>query len=162
MTLMIGDNQVVSMHYKLTNDQGDVLDSSEGREPLTYLHGAGNIIPGLEKELTGKIQGSKLNVTVAPEEGYGTVKPELVQQAPKQAFESIDDLEVGMQLMAQSAEGQQQMITVKEISDDSVTIDGNHPLAGQTLHFDVEVTEVRDATTQELEHGHVHDGGHDH
>lgn len=162
MTLLIGDKQIVSMHYTLTNDEGEILDSSDGQSPLSYLHGASNIIPGLEKELTGKTVGAKLKVTVHAEDGYGEFNPELLQQAPLSAFAGVEDLQVGMELMAHGDQGQQQMITVREINDDNVIIDTNHPLAGQTLHFDVEITDIRAATEQELSHGHVHPTGQDH
>lgn len=157
MTLLISDKQVVSMHYKLTDAEGALLDSSDGQEPLSYLHGAGNIIPGLEKELTGKTVGSTLEVTVSPDEAYGEVQPDRIQQAPIEAFSEIEGLHEGMQLMLETPQGQQ-VITVKEVQDDKVIIDGNHPLAGKQLHFAVEVTDVRDATAEELEHGHVHGG----
>lgn len=159
--MQVADKKVVSIHYKLTNQAGETLDSSEGREPLAYIHGQGNIIPGLENALTGKESGEELNVTVDPAEGYGERHDQLIQQVPMSAFEGVDDVQPGMQFQAQTEAGPR-VITVKEVEGDQVTIDGNHPLAGETLNFEVAIQEVRDATEQEMEHGHVHDGGEDH
>jgi len=160
--MQIAANAVVSIHYRLTNASGEQLDSSEGQEPLAYLHGAGNIIPGLENALVGKVVGDKLSVTVEPEEAYGPVKEEMIQDVDRANFEGIDVIEPGMQFMAQTPWGQQP-VTVVKVQEDAVTLDGNHPLAGQTLSFDVEVVEVRAASEEELEHGHVHGaGGHHH
>lgn len=160
--MQIADNAVVTMHYTLKNAAGEVLDSSQGQEPLAYLHGANNIVPGLENALVGKATGDKLEVTVKPEEGYGDVREELVQKVPHENFQGINELQVGMQFMAQAPWGEQP-VTVIEIEDDGVTLDGNHPLAGQELFFDIEVTEVRAATEDELSHGHAHgEGGHHH
>ena len=156
MSLLIGDKLVVSIHYKLTDDNGNIIDSSEGKDPLNYLHGANNIIPGLEKALVGKTQGAKLQVKVDPAEGYGVVKPELVTQVERSLFEGVDPLEVGMIFQAQAPDGSNQQIVVKKIEDDKVTIDANHPLAGVNLNFDVEVINVREASEEELAHGHVH------
>ena len=156
MSLLIGDNLVVSIHYTLTNDAGEVLDSSEGSEPLNYLHGAGNIIPGLENALVGKVEGDSLQVTVQPEEGYGPVVDELVQKVPQEMFAGVDDVDVGMVFQTQTPDGQQLLVTVTDIADDGITIDGNHPLAGQVLNFAVAITGVRDATPEEIAHGHVH------
>ncbi|WP_280547589.1 MULTISPECIES: peptidylprolyl isomerase [unclassified Halomonas] len=160
--MQIAQNSVVAFHYTLTNDAGEVLDSSEGREPLTYLHGAGNIIPGLEKQLEGRATGDKLEAKVAPEEGYGDVQPQLVQEVPRDAFQGVEDVEPGMQFQAQT-QGGPLMVTVTKIEGDTVTVDGNHPLAGQPLNFDVEIAEVREASEEEVEHGHVHgEGDHEH
>ena len=156
MTLMVGDNMVVSMHYTLTDPQGNVLDSSESAEPLAYLHGANNIIPGLERGLIGKTVNDECQVTVAPEEGYGAVIPELVQSVDKAAFEGVESLEAGMAFETRSPEGEVQRVVITEINGDQVTVDGNHPLAGVTLNFDVKIVSVRDATAEELEHGHPH------
>lgn len=160
--MQIADQRAVLMHYTLTNDKGEVLDSSRGSEPLAYLHGVGNIIPGLEKALVGKQAGDTAKVTVAPAEGYGERDPGLIQQLPKRAFKGVGDLKVGMQLQAQSDRGMR-IITVTGIQGDMVTVDGNHALAGETLHFDVEIMEVRAASAEEMSHGHVHGpGGHHH
>lgn len=162
LNMQIAQNSVVAFHYTLTNDAGEVLDSSEGREPLTYLHGAGNIIPGLEKELEGRQSGDKLQVAVNPEEGYGETQPALVQEVPRDAFQGVENVEPGMQFQAQT-QGGPLMVTVTKVEGDTVTVDGNHPLAGQKLNFDVEIAEVREATSEEVEHGHVHgEGGHQH
>jgi FKBP-type peptidyl-prolyl cis-trans isomerase SlyD len=154
--MKIENNAVVSIQYKLTNDGGEVLDSSEGDEPLTYLHGTDSIIPGLENALTGKGSGEQLEVVVQPEEGYGEFNEAMIQVVPKDAFDGIDDIQPGMQFQAESPEGQLQIVSVKEIGDDGITIDANHPLAGQVLHFDITIETVREATAEELEHGHVH------
>lgn len=160
--MQIAQNSVVAFHYTLTNDAGEVLDSSEGREPLAYLHGAGNIIPGLEKELEGRVAGDKLNATIAPAEGYGEKQDQLVQEVPRDAFQGVESIEPGMQFQAQT-EGGPLMVTVTQVGGDTVTVDGNHPLAGQTLNFDVEVASVREASDEEAEHGHVHgEGGQEH
>ncbi|MDT8894111.1 peptidylprolyl isomerase [Halomonas sp. I1] len=153
--MQIAQNSVVAFHYTLTNDAGEVLDSSEGREPLTYLHGAGNIIPGLEKEMEGRATGDKLQAQVTPEEGYGEVQPQLVQEVPRDAFQGVENVEAGMQFQAQT-QGGPLMVTVTKVEGDTVTVDGNHPLAGQQLNFDVEIAEVREASQEEIEHGHVH------
>jgi len=158
----IADRCVAYFHYTLTNDAGDVLDSSEGREPLPYLHGAGNIVIGLEKALAGKKAGDKLDVAVSPEEGYGVRNEGLVQVVPRDAFRGVDKLEPGMQFQAESSVGPVSVVITK-IDGDNVTVDGNHPLAGETLHFKVEITQVRDASVEEVLHGHVHGaGGHHH
>jgi len=160
--MQIAQNSVVAFHYTLTNDAGEVLDSSEGRDPLTYLHGAGNIIPGLEKELEGRAAGDTLNVAVSPEEGYGEVQPQLVQEVPRDAFQGVEAVEPGMQFQAQT-QGGPLMVTVTKVEGDTVTVDGNHPLAGQKLNFDVKIEEVRDVSQEEIEHGHVHgEGGVEH
>lgn len=160
--MQISEKKVASIHYTLKNDAGDVLDTSSGRDPLAYLHGANNIIPGLEKALEGKAAGDKVEVTVEPSEGYGDRQDSLVQDVPREAFQGVDEIKEGMQFQAQGPQGPV-LVTVKTVTDESVTVDGNHPLAGEKLHFDVEIAEVRDATDQELEHGHVHGaGGHDH
>lgn len=152
----IGENCVVSFHYTLTNSDGETLDSSKGREPLKYLHGARNIVPGLEKALEGKSAGEKLTVEVQPDEAYGQVNPDLVQKVPRAAFEGAPEIKAGMQFQAQGPTGEVQVITVKEVVDDEVTVDANHPLAGEVLHFDIAVEDVREATEDEVAHGHAH------
>ncbi len=156
MTLTIGDDVVVTIHYTLTDDDGNVIDSSEGAEPLPYLHGASNIIPGLEQALLGKSEGDSLEVRVDPAEGYGEIIPELVQVVDRAAFQGVDFIEPGMNFEAQTPDGQTRNIVVKDVSDDQVTVDGNHPLAGVALNFAVNVVSVRPATAEELSHGHVH------
>jgi len=160
--MQIAERTVASFNYTLTNAAGDVIDSSEGRAPLVYLHGAGNIVPGLEKEMTGRQPGDKFSVSVAPEEGYGLPNPMLIQVVPRAAFQGVDKLEVGMEFQAQTAQGPLGVV-ISKIDNDEVTVDGNHPLAGQTLNFAIEVVDVRDASLEELAHGHVHGaGGHHH
>lgn len=152
----IDDKCVVSMHYTLSNDKGEELDSSSGRDPLKYLHGANNIVPGLEQALVGKAAGDSVQVVVQPDDGYGQVNPQMVQTVPRSAFEGAPEIKAGMQFQAQGPQGQVQLITVTDVSGDDVTVDGNHPLAGQVLHFDVSVEEVRAATDEEVTHGHAH------
>ncbi|MDX8401390.1 MAG: peptidylprolyl isomerase [Mariprofundaceae bacterium] len=153
--MKITQNKVVSFDYRLTNDAGEVLDSSEGHGPLTYLHGASNIIPGLERELEGREAGDAMQVTVEAADAYGERNPDLMQAVPASMFEGVEKVEVGMQFQAQTPTGPQ-IVTVAKVEGDQVTVDGNHPLAGERLHFDVTVREVRDATPEEIEHGHVH------
>lgn len=158
----IEKNRVVTLHYTLRDDQGSVIDSSSGRGPLSYLHGKGNIIPGLEQALAGKAAGDKLDVTVAPAQGYGLRDERLVQIVPRHKFGEVAGLSPGMQVRATGAQGPR-LVTVVRVDRDFVTVDGNHPLAGRTLHFSVEVAEVRKATHEEVSHGHVHGpGGHRH
>lgn len=160
--MQIAENTVASFHYTLTDDEGRVIDSSEGREPLSYLHGTGQIVPGLEKEMAGRQAGDQFKVDVSPEEGYGVRHAELMQEVPREAFQGVEDIQPGMQFQGHGPQGVIN-VTVVRVDDDKVHIDGNHPLAGQTLHFNVEVTGVRPASAEELVHGHVHGpGGHNH
>ncbi|MDI1300460.1 MAG: peptidylprolyl isomerase [bacterium] len=160
--MQIANDVVVSIEYTLTDDQGNVIDSSAGGEPLAYLHGAGNIIPGLEAALEGKVVGDAFKVSIAPADGYGEKNDDMLQQVPREMFQGVDVIEAGMQFHAQTDHGMQ-VITVSAVEGDLVTVDGNHPLAGQNLHFDVKVLEVRAPSEEELEHGHVHGaGGHHH
>jgi FKBP-type peptidyl-prolyl cis-trans isomerase SlyD len=156
--MQITKNSVVSIDYTLKDDDGNVLDSSQGREPLAYLHGSGGIIPGLESQLNGKQTGDQLQVSVAPEDGYGLRNESLCQEVNRSHFDGIEDLGVGMRFRVDSDAGPM-VITVTEIKEESVTVDGNHPLAGVPLNFDVTVRDVREATADELEHGHVHSPG---
>ncbi len=161
--MKIAENCVVSIHYRLTDDEGEELDSSAEGEPLVYLHGADNIIPGLEDALEGREVGDQLEVVVQPEDAYGPVDPEMVQTVPRSAFKGAEKLEPGMQFQMKDPEGQVQVVTVQEVGSKEVTIDANHPLAGQVLHFAVTVEAVRAATAAELDHGHVHgEHGHHH
>lgn len=158
----IEKNRVVTLHYILRDEQGAVIDSSSGRVPLSYLHGKGNIIPGLEQALAGKTAGDKLDVTVAPEQGYGRRDDRLVQIVPRNRFGEVSDLKPGMQVRTSGPQGAR-LVTVVSVDRDFVTVDGNHPLAGRTLDFSVEIAEVRKATHEEVSHGHVHGpGGHAH
>ena len=160
--MIISQDHVVSIHYRLRDETGTIIDRSAEGEPLTYLHGHGNLITGLERELTGKSAGDRLEVRVAPAEGYGEYDRQLVQRVPRRALKGIANVQVGMRLQAQTPQGPR-AVTVTQLTGDMVTLDGNHPLAGQTLHFQVEVAAVRAATAEELAHGHVHGaGGHHH
>lgn len=160
--MQIAERRVAAFHYTLTNDKGEVIDSSAGREPLVYLHGVGNIVPGLEREMSGKKAGDSFKVVVAPEEGYGVHHAQLIQQVPREAFQGVDTIAPGMQFHANGPQGPM-TVTVTAVDGDTVTIDGNHPLAGQALHFAIEITDVRDASLEEIQHGHVHGaGGHHH
>jgi FKBP-type peptidyl-prolyl cis-trans isomerase SlyD len=158
----IEKNRVVTFHYTLRDGQGTVIDSSGGRAPLSYLHGKGNIIPGLEQALVGKVAGDKLDVTVQPEQGYGRRDERLVQIVARNLFGEVADLKPGMQVRASGPQGAR-LVNVVTVDRDFVTVDGNHPLAGRTLYFSVEVAEVRKATHEEVSHGHVHGpAGHAH
>ncbi len=150
--MKVQSNAVVSFDYTLTGDDGQVIDTSEGREPLRYLHGHGNIVPGLEKAMEGKASGDQFEASVSPEEGYGVYREELVQDVPKSAFDGIDKVEPGMSFQAESNAGPM-MVVVKAVNDDTVTVDGNHMLAGQTLNFAVDVKDVREASEQEINQG---------
>jgi FKBP-type peptidyl-prolyl cis-trans isomerase SlyD len=160
--MQVGKDKVVSIDYTLTDVGGKVIDSSEGTEPLAYLHGAGNIIPGLERALEGKSAGEEVKATIAPEQGYGQKNPGLIQPVPRAQFPGVKDIKVGQQFQAQTNHGPR-VVTVVGVNDDTVTVDANHPLAGETLNFDVKVVSVRDATPEEIDHGHPHEpGGHQH
>jgi len=150
----IDNNCVVALHYTLTNDQGEQLDSSAGHDPLEYLHGGAGIIPGLENELNGKEAGDKFVAVIKPEDAYGETQPELVTVVSRAQFPEGQDIEVGMSFQAENSEGQSQMLAIRSIEGDEVTVDGNHPLAGQVLHFDVSVESVRAATEDEVAQGH--------
>ncbi len=150
--MQISANSVVAIDYVLTGDEGEVIDTSEGREPLVYLHGHNNIIPGLEQGLEGREPGAELSVQVQPADGYGEYKDQLVQEVPKEAFAGQEKVEPGMSFRAESKAGPMTVI-VREVGDDTVTIDGNHMLAGKVLNFAVEVKSVRPATEQELAEG---------
>lgn len=158
----IAKDSVVYFNYTLKDDEGNVLDQSQG-QPLAYLHGYGNIIPGLEKQLLDKKVGDKFTTSIAPEEAYGEYSDEYVQEVPKANFQGVDNIEAGMQFQSQTDDGHVMLVTVRDVQDDIVIVDANHPLAGKTLHFDVEVVEIREATAEELAHDHVHGaGGHHH
>lgn len=164
--MQIAQNAVASLRYTLTDSQGNILDEATPQEPFVYLHGANNIIVGLETALTGKQTSDQLQVTIPPEDAYGLRDENMTQQVSKAMFGEVDDnqLKPGAQFNAQTNAGHQ-VITIAAVDGDTVTIDGNHPLAGETLHFDVTVLEVREATSEEISHGHAHghgDCGHDH
>lgn len=158
--MTIAKDSAVFFNYTLTDSEGNTLDQSPEGQPLGYLHGHNNIIAGLEEQLEGKSAGDKLVAVVEPADAYGEYHEEAIQQVPREHFQGVDDIQVGMQFQAQADNGQAMMVVVKEVSDDIVTIDGNHPLAGKQLSFDVEIADVREATEEELAHGHIHgDGG---
>jgi FKBP-type peptidyl-prolyl cis-trans isomerase SlyD len=160
--MQISSNTAVSIHYTLTNDAGEVIDSSIDSEPLAYLHDTGGIISGLEKALHGRNEGDKFSVRIPAADAYGEVFEDRVQVISREMFEGIDNIEVGMQFHADVSEGPG-IVTVVAIEGENITIDGNHPLAGMPLNFDIEVIEVRPATAEEIDHGHVHGaGGHHH
>jgi FKBP-type peptidyl-prolyl cis-trans isomerase SlyD len=151
-------NKAVEIHYTLTNNTGETVDSSQGAAPLPYIHGMENLVPGLEKELEGKKVGDKIKTSITPAEGYGERNPELTQTVPREVFQFDGDIEVGMRFEAEAEHGIE-LVTVIAVDDKAVTIDANHPLAGETLNFEVEIMSVREATSEELEHGHVHGEG---
>lgn len=153
----IAKDTAVRFNYILKDENGNVIDQSQG-EPLAYLHGHNNIIPGLEKELEGKSAGDSLTAVIQPADAYGEYQEQAVQKVPRANFQGVDDIQPGMQFQSE-AEGQVMLVTVTDVNDDTVTVDANHPLAGKTLSFDVEVVEVRAATEDELNHGHVHGNG---
>lgn len=160
--MQVAERCVVSIHYTLTNDQGETLDASAAGEPLTYLHGCGNLIPGLESALVGKQAGDKLQVRVEPAQAYGVRDDRLIQKVPRRSFQGIKDIKAGMRFQAQGPNGPTS-VTVTQVLGDMVTVDGNHPLAGETLNFAVEIATVRQASEEEIAHGHVHgEGGHHH
>ncbi|WKZ66806.1 MAG: peptidylprolyl isomerase [Flavobacteriales bacterium] len=156
--MRITKNSVVSFHYTLNDSEGKLLDTSAGRDAFAYLHGGGMIVPGLEEQLEGKAKGDSMRVEVEPAKGYGEVDPQLVQRVPLDRFGG-QPVEEGMQFQTPD----NRVWSVLEVKDDQVVLNGNHPLAGVTLHFSVEVTDVREATADEISHGHVHGpGGHQH
>lgn len=160
--MQIATNTVVTIDYTLKDDDQSVLDTSQGQEPLSYIHGIGNLIPGLEKALAGKSEGDRVQVTIPPDDAYGERDEDLLQAIPRERFERANEIEVGMQFHTQSDQGMQ-VVTVVDVDGDNITIDGNHPLAGKTLHFDVQIVGVREASAEEISHGHVHGaGGHHH
>jgi FKBP-type peptidyl-prolyl cis-trans isomerase SlyD len=160
--MKVAENTVVIIDYKLTDNDGTVIDSSEGAGPLAYLHGAGNIIEGLEEALLGKEAGDDVKASIEPAKGYGERNEDMKQDVPKELFGGVDNIEVGMQFQSETDQGPV-MVTVVELKDEMVTVDGNHPLAGVHLNFDVSIREVREPSAEELQHGHVHgEGGHQH
>lgn len=159
--MQIAKDSVVAIDYTLTDSAGQVLDTSKGRESLSYLHGQGHIIPGLEAALAGKVAGDELKVSIPPEQAYGLRDDRMVQNVPSSAFSGVAQIQPGMQFQANTPGGPR-IVTVVGIEGDEVKIDANHPLAGVTLNFDVKIMNVRQATADELSHGHSHDHGHGH
>ena len=159
--MVICDKKVVTLDYTLTDNADQIIDQSKDGT-FAYLHGAHNIIPGLEKALLDKKVGDTLKVSINPEEGYGLRDDSMIQEVSIEMFESADQVQVGQQFHAQGPEGHDIVITVTKVENDSVTIDGNHPLAGVQLNFDVTVVDIRDASEEEVAHGHAHHGDHHH
>ncbi|MDD5754910.1 MAG: peptidylprolyl isomerase [Methylococcales bacterium] len=160
--MQVSNNTAVSIHYTLTKDDGEVIDSSIGHEPLSYLHGTGSIIAGLEKVLHDKHVGDRFTANIPASDAYGQIFEDRIQVISREMFEGIDNIEVGMQFHADVSEGPG-IVSVIAIDGENITIDGNHPLAGMPLNFDIEVIEVRPATAEEIEHRHIHGaGGHHH
>jgi FKBP-type peptidyl-prolyl cis-trans isomerase SlyD len=160
--MQIANDRVISIAYTLKDNDDNIIDqSSDGS--FCYLHGASNIIPGLEEALTGKTTGDELTVSIPPEKGYGLRDDERIQTVPRDMFPADQDIQPGMQFHAQSPDGQMIVVSIAKVEGDTITVDGNHPLAGIQLNFDVKVMDIREATAEELEHGHVHGPhGHDH
>ena len=159
----INNNQVVQFHYTLKDDEGNIIDQSPEGQPLAYLRGYQNIIPGLEAQLVGKAVGDKFTASVEPADAYGEFDDAAVQEVPRENFQGVDNIQAGMQFQSQTEDGHVMLVTVKDVQDDMVIVDANHPLAGKKLHFDVEIADIREATPEELQHGHAHGaGGHHH
>ncbi len=158
---MIKEGTVVTLSYRLTDPKGTELDRADQAEPFHYLHGTGQIIPGLEKALTGALVGTKKQIVIPPSDGYGEVEAGLRTKAKRTQFPKSQELKVGMQFAADVGEDQPVVYTIIDVTPEEVELDGNHPLAGVTLHFDVEVLGIRTATPEELQHGHAH-GAHGH
>lgn len=156
--MQITKNKVAGIHYTLKDNGGTVIDTSDGREPLYYLHGAGNLIIGMEEGLEGKVIGDKFQLKISPEKGYGEKDPAMTQKVPRSAF-GDQDIKKGMKFSTDGGD----VVTVTEVGLEAITVDANHPLAGVELNFAVEIIEVRNATEEEITHGHVHGpGGHHH
>jgi FKBP-type peptidyl-prolyl cis-trans isomerase SlyD len=161
--MKIANKHVVGIEYVLKDNKGEVLDSNEGGEPLLYIHGLGQIVMGLEKALEGRGTGDKVEVSVKAEDGYGDFDKDLIQRIPRTEFKDMEPLEEGMEIVVETEEGEDQIMSISELSEKEVTLDGNHPLAGQDLHFQVTISSVREATAEEIDHGHAHGaGGHHH
>jgi FKBP-type peptidyl-prolyl cis-trans isomerase SlyD len=156
--MTIQKNSVVTINYTLSDETGDLIESSEGQEPLTYLHGQGNVIPGLEASLEGKSAGESIKVSIPPEDAYGVWEESKMLSIPKGQFSGVDDVKTGMQFTVHSNVGEQ-IVTVTKVEGETVTVDANHPLAGKTLNFDVTIVGIRDATKDELDHWHAHGNG---
>lgn len=160
--MQISKNSVVTINYTLKNDQGETLDESHDSSFL-YMHGAGGIIPGLEGQLEGKSAGDEFSAHIEPADGYGERDDSMVQVVPRDMFDKEHPIDVGIQFHAEGPEGETLTVTVTKIDGDDITVDGNHPLAGIALNFDIKIVEIREASAEEIEHGHVHGpGGHQH
>ena len=160
--MKVAKNTVVSLNYTLKNNEGEILDTSDGREPLVYLHGVGALIPGLENVLEGEGEGSKVSTVINPEDAYGDRTDELLHKVPKSGFTGDEEMQEGMRVQLETENGPA-IAVISKIEGEEVTLDLNHPLAGMELHFDVEVVGIREAQQEEIEHGHAHGpGGHHH
>lgn len=157
-TERVATGKVVTFHYTLTSASGEVIDQSDG-EPMPYLHGAGNIVPGLEREMEGKAPGAKFRSIIEPVDGYGEHDPDGEVQVPRSAFPEDAPLEAGVQFVAEQPDGDVVPLWITAVEDDAITVDKNHPLAGEQLTFDIEIVAIRDATADEKTHGHVHGTG---
>lgn len=153
--MTISENKVVTIDYTLKDKDNNVLDTSEGKTPLSYIHGKGQLIKGVENNLEGKKAGDSLQMEVQPADGYGEYNPQLIAKIPRENIDIKEELQIGMPLQVQGDQGTQ-VVYVAKIEDKEVVLDGNHPLAGAVLYFDVSVKDVREATAEELDHGHVH------
>lgn len=151
----VENDKVIYLDFVLKNEQGEVLDSSQNGEQLIYLHGANDIIPGLENALTGKTLGEEMQTVIPPSEAYGEYEVSLVDEVSREQFPGIEDLQPGMQFQTSMDDGAPMVIQITKVEGDKITVDGNHPLAGMTLLFDLKIADIRDATAEELEHGHV-------
>ena len=160
--MKIQKHTVVTLNYTLKNSEGEIMDTSEGREPLVYLHGVGGLIPGLEAELEGKEIGNSFSTVIAPEDAYGKRSDDLLHVVPKSGFQGDEEMQVGMRVQLETEQGPA-IATISKIEGENVTLDLNHPLADMELHFSVDVLDLRDASADEISHGHVHGpGGHHH
>lgn len=161
--MQINKNSVVTLNYTLKNDQGETLDESQDNSFL-YMHGAGGILPGLESQLEGKAVGDEISTHLEPADGYGEIDNSMVQVVPRDMFDKDHPIDIGVQFHAENPEGDMLTVTVSKIDGDDITIDGNHPLAGMALNFEVKIADIREATAEEIEHGHAHgpDGHHHH
>ena len=153
--MQVEKNKVVEIDYTVKNDSGQVIDSSEGRDPLSYIQGIGNLIPGVENALEGRNSGERVEITVPPEIGYGVRDDSLMLKIERAKFAEVDDLKEGQRFRMETPDGPM-VFTVLKVDDAEVLVDGNHPLAGMTLNFDITIQSIREATAEELEHGHVH------
>lgn len=161
--MKIGQHKVVMMHYKLTDKDGTTIDSSEGRDPLAYIHGIGALVPGLEAEIEGKSKGDQFKAVIAPEHAYGNRNETLIRVVPKSGFQGDEEMTIGMQVQIETGEQGMAIATLTKIEGEEVTLDLNHPLADMELHFDIDIVDVREADKDEIAHGHVHGpGGHHH
>lgn len=153
--MLVSKDKVVTFHFTLRNGNGEIIDSSAGHDPLPYIQGSGQLIAGLEKEMEGKSVGDAFEVHLTSAEAYGERREDLKDVIPRDAFGEVEALEIGMQFYADGPEGPV-VLTITDMDGDNISVDANHPLAGENLHFSIEITEIREASSEELAHGHVH------